>query len=90
MISDKSRSSVVFRAIFFLPYILGEIVAGLIWRYMYDGNYGVVAVVYRWFGQEAPQVLVALEKKRLAAAISRRLLRRKSTVRPALSTARYR
>jgi raffinose/stachyose/melibiose transport system permease protein len=57
LISDKSRASVVFRAIFFLPYILGEIVAGLIWRYMYDGNYGVVAVVYRWFGQEAPQVL---------------------------------
>ncbi len=57
LISDKSRSSVVFRAIFFLPYILGEVVAGLIWRYMYDGNYGVVAVVYRWFGQEAPQVL---------------------------------
>ena len=57
LISDKSRSSVVFRAIFFLPYILGEIVAGLIWRYMYDGNYGVVAVVYRWFGQEAPEVL---------------------------------
>src|ERR1700693_5910910 len=57
LISDKSRSSVVFRAIFFLPYILGEIVAGLIWRYMFDGNYGVVAVVYRWFGQEAPQVL---------------------------------
>jgi raffinose/stachyose/melibiose transport system permease protein len=57
LISDKSRSSVVFRAIFFLPYILGEIVAGLIWRYMYDGNYGVVAVVYRWFGREAPEVL---------------------------------
>jgi raffinose/stachyose/melibiose transport system permease protein len=57
LISDKSRSSVVFRAIFFLPYILGEIVAGLIWRYMYDGNYGVVAVIYRWFGQEAPEVL---------------------------------
>jgi len=57
LISDKSRSSVVFRAIFFLPYILGEVVAGLIWRYMYDGNYGVVAVVYRWFGLEAPQVL---------------------------------
>jgi raffinose/stachyose/melibiose transport system permease protein len=57
LISDKSRSSVVFRAIFFLPYILGEVVAGLIWRYMFDGNYGVVAVIYRWFGQEAPQVL---------------------------------
>ena len=57
LISDKSRSSVIFRAIFFLPYILGEIVAGLIWRYIYDGNYGVVAVVYRWFGQQAPEVL---------------------------------
>jgi raffinose/stachyose/melibiose transport system permease protein len=32
LISDKSRSSVVFRAIFFLPYVLREIVAGLIWR----------------------------------------------------------
>src|ERR1700738_1008979 len=54
LISDKSRSSVVFRAIFFLPYILGEIVAGLFWRYMYDGNYGVVGGGYRWFGPEAP------------------------------------
>jgi raffinose/stachyose/melibiose transport system permease protein len=60
LISDKSRSSVVFRAIFFLPYILGEVVAGLIWRYMYDGNYGVVAVVFRWFGKEAPQVLATV------------------------------
>ena len=42
---------------FFLPYILGEVAAGLIWRYMYDGNYGVVAVIYSWFGLEAPQVL---------------------------------
>jgi raffinose/stachyose/melibiose transport system permease protein len=57
LISDKSRSSVIFRAIFFLPYILGEVVAGLIWRYIYDGNYGVLAVVYRWFGQQAPEVL---------------------------------
>jgi len=57
LISDKSRASVIFRAIFFLPYILGEIVAGLIWRYIYDGNYGVVAMVYRWFGQQAPEVL---------------------------------
>ena len=24
---------------------------------MYDGNYGVVAVIYSWFGLEAPQVL---------------------------------
>jgi raffinose/stachyose/melibiose transport system permease protein len=57
LISDRTRSSVFFRAVFFLPYILGEVAAGLIWRYMYDGNYGVVAVIYSWFGLEAPQVL---------------------------------
>ena len=73
LISDKSRSSVVFRAIFFLPYILGEIVAGLIWRYMYDGNYGVVAVVYRWFGQEAPQVLATRGLGHRGAAAGDRL-----------------
>jgi raffinose/stachyose/melibiose transport system permease protein len=57
LISDRTRSSVVFRAIFFVPYILAEVVAGLIWRYMYDGDYGVVAMIYHWFGQEAPHVL---------------------------------
>jgi raffinose/stachyose/melibiose transport system permease protein len=57
LISDKTRSSVVFRAIFFLPYILGEVAAGLIWRYMYDGNYGVVALIFQALGQEPPHVL---------------------------------
>jgi len=57
LISDRARSSVIFRAIFFVPYILAEVVAGLIWRYMYDGDYGVVAVIYSWFGQQAPHVL---------------------------------
>ena len=57
LISDRARSSVIFRAIFFVPYILAEVVAGLIWRYMYDGDYGVVAVIYHWFGQQAPHVL---------------------------------
>jgi raffinose/stachyose/melibiose transport system permease protein len=57
LISDRSRSSVIFRAIFFVPYILADIVAGLIWRYLYDGDYGVVATIYGWLGQEAPHVL---------------------------------
>jgi hypothetical protein len=37
-----------------------------------------------------PLFFVALRKKCLAAATSRRSLNRKSTVRPCLSTARYR
>ncbi|MBV8213117.1 MAG: sugar ABC transporter permease [Verrucomicrobia bacterium] len=57
LIADRSRSSIVFRAIFFIPYILADVVAGLIWRYLYDGDYGIVGTIYRWFGQDAPDVL---------------------------------
>jgi raffinose/stachyose/melibiose transport system permease protein len=57
LISDRRRSSTVFRAIFFVPYILAEVVAGLIWRYLYDGDYGLVAMIYGWFGADAPYVL---------------------------------
>ncbi|MFY9983728.1 MAG: sugar ABC transporter permease [Chthoniobacterales bacterium] len=57
LISDRSRSSIVFRAIFFVPYILADVVAGLIWRYLYDGDYGIVGTIFRWFGRDAPDVL---------------------------------
>ena len=29
--------------IFFLPYVLAEVAAGLIWRFVYDGDYGLLA-----------------------------------------------
>ena len=35
--------AVTFRTIFFLPYILADVAAGLIWRYMFDGDYGLVS-----------------------------------------------
>lgn len=50
MISDKIKGATFFRTIFFLPYILAEIVAGLIWAYIYDGNYGLVAAIWGFFG----------------------------------------
>ena len=50
MISDKIKGATFFRTIFFLPYILAEIVAGLIWAYIYDGNYGLVATIWGFFG----------------------------------------
>ena len=56
LISDRTAFERVLPGGFLSAYIL-EVAAGLIWRYMYDGNYGVVAVIYSWFGLEAPQVL---------------------------------
>ena len=54
MISDKIKGATFFRTIFFLPYILAEIVTGLIWAYIYDGNYGLVAGIWGFLGIDPP------------------------------------
>ena len=43
LLADRMRGTNGFRLIFFLPYILAEIAAGLIWRFVYDGDYGLLA-----------------------------------------------
>lgn len=57
LLADKLPGTPVYRLIFFLPYILAEIAAGLIWRFVYDGDYGLVAQLWQAFGAEPPQVL---------------------------------
>ena len=57
LISEKSRSSLLFRTIFFMPYVLGEVAAGLIWRFMFDGNVGLIAAAARKMGLDVPFLL---------------------------------
>ena len=57
LLADRVRGTTSFRLIFFLPYILAEIAAGLIWRFVYDGDYGLLAKVWQVFGATAPYVL---------------------------------
>lgn len=52
LLADRFAGSYTFRTIFFLPYVLSEVVAGLIWRFVFDGNFGLVAAATRWFGLE--------------------------------------
>jgi len=47
----------VFRTLFFLPYVLAEIAAGLIWRFVYDGEYGLVPAIGDTLHTEMPFVL---------------------------------
>ena len=46
LLADRIRGTATFRLIFFLPYILAEVAAGLIWRFVYDGEYGLVAKIW--------------------------------------------
>ena len=43
--------------IFFLPYILADVAAGLIWRFMFDGDYGLAAASRMRWVLPAPYLL---------------------------------
>ena len=45
LLAGRRFGAVTFRMIFFLPYILADVAAGLIWRFMFDGDYGLVSQV---------------------------------------------
>lgn len=59
LLAERFRGAVALRMVFFLPYILAEIATGLIFSFVYDGDYGLLAAVYRWFGAEAPHLLAS-------------------------------
>lgn len=57
LVAKKLPGVVFFRALFFLPFVLADIAAGIIWSFIYDGNYGLVGGVAEALGFEAPFVL---------------------------------
>jgi raffinose/stachyose/melibiose transport system permease protein len=54
MVTKHIKGALVFRLIFFLPYVLADVAAGMIWRFVYDGEFGLVANIARFFGQVPP------------------------------------
>lgn len=46
-----------FRTVFFIPYMLAEIAAGLMWNFIYDGNYGLARAFGDALGVEPAFVL---------------------------------
>lgn len=45
LIYRKTPSNTLFRLVFLAPYILAEIASGLIWSFIFDGDYGVSAQI---------------------------------------------
>ena len=56
-LSERGVSINVMRTIFFLPFMLAEVAAGLIWKFVYDGNHGLLPAVGSAIGVEMPFVL---------------------------------
>lgn len=57
MVSHRIPGAVSFRLIFFMPYVLADVAAGLIWRFVYDGDYGLFAAIASFFNVASPYVL---------------------------------
>jgi raffinose/stachyose/melibiose transport system permease protein len=68
-LADRFRGAVALRMLFFLPYVLAEIATGLIFSFIYDGNYGLLASIWRLFGAEAPHLLASPQTSMLAILI---------------------
>src|SRR3954469_16808207 len=69
ILAQKFRGAVALRMLFFMPYILAEIATGLIFSFVYDGDYGLVAAVCRAFGPEPPHLLASTNTSMLAVLI---------------------
>ncbi|RDJ21738.1 sugar ABC transporter permease [Bosea caraganae] len=69
ILAERFRGSVALRMLFFLPYVLAEIATGLIFSFIYDGNYGLLASIFRAFGAEAPHLLASTQTSMLAILI---------------------
>ena len=56
-LSERSVNINILRVLFFLPYMLAEVAAGLIWKFVYDGNYGLLPAIGQATGISMPFVL---------------------------------
>jgi raffinose/stachyose/melibiose transport system permease protein len=60
IIGNKNfKLAVFFRTFFFLPYVLSEVITGLLWQFVYHPQYGLVKALYAFFapGVVAPTLL---------------------------------
>lgn len=52
----KSRGSVLFRSLYFFPYILTEIIAGVIWKFIYNPQFGFMTQLASLFARDKVEV----------------------------------
>ncbi|SEP04641.1 carbohydrate ABC transporter permease [Aquisalimonas asiatica] len=57
MVYRKTPTNTFFRLVFFLPFILAEVAAGLIWSFVFDGDYGITASLLDALGMDPVYVL---------------------------------
>lgn len=41
LISSKTKTNVALRTVFFIPYVISEVIAGTVWQFIYSPTYGI-------------------------------------------------
>lgn len=59
VLAERIRGALFFRLVFFLPYVLAQTATGLLFTFVYDGQYGLLKPVFDLFGMKAPFVLAS-------------------------------
>jgi multiple sugar transport system permease protein len=57
ILNQKIRGIGIFRTLFYMPYIVPQVAAALIWMWMLQQRYGIVNTMLRWGGIEGPNWL---------------------------------
>ncbi|MCD7846911.1 MAG: sugar ABC transporter permease [Oscillospiraceae bacterium] len=52
-INDVVRGKAIFQTLYFLPYVTSVIAIGLVWRWMFNSNYGLINSILNIFGIES-------------------------------------
>ena len=68
-LANRFRGATTLRLLFFLPYVLAEVATGLIFSFVYDGNYGLLAGIWHWFGSDTPPQLLASPETAMPAIL---------------------
>ena len=57
LINNCKKFKAFFQTVYFLPYVTSVIAIGIVWRWMFNSNYGLINFVLGWFGIEPIQWL---------------------------------
>jgi raffinose/stachyose/melibiose transport system permease protein len=70
IISNKNfKLAVVFRTFFFLPYVLSEVITGLLWQFIYNPQYGLVKAISSFVAPGSPVPAFLADPKTVLGAI---------------------
>lgn len=47
----------IYKSLFFFPFVISQVVVGLVFTWVYDPSNGIMAHVFEWFGAQAPSIL---------------------------------